>query len=223
MAGRFSKEELKDKLHRSAFSLVASGGIESVTVRKVTTGCGLSDPYIYQCYSDMTELMTDAFLRIDKEIASMIASVIKKQETAKETDDLEEKCWCLWNAYWGFLLSDSDKIIYYWRFYQSGYYSMDVLEQRRENFRVFTSFIQSTDEKNGLGRYGNLDAAVSCLIDNTVSAAVKIHQGYLSEKDISAQVIYGSACSYLLQLAGIDVWESLRRKRNLKFGEADYD
>ena len=221
MAGRFSKAELKNKLQRSTFSLVASGGIESVTVRKVVTGCGLSDPYIYQCYSDLTELMTDAFLSIDKEIASLITSVIKDQAQTEGTD-IEEACWLLWSTYWKFLLSDPDKIVFYWRFYQSGYYSAELLEQRYENFQTFTSFMYSTGEHAGLTGHSNLDAAVSCVIDNTVSAAVKIHQGYLGADDISPQVIYGTAFSYILRLSGIDVWERIRQKRDLE-GEADYD
>jgi AcrR family transcriptional regulator len=215
MAGRFSKEQLKNKLQRSTFSLVASGGIESVTVRKVANGCGLSDPYIYQCYSDMTDLMTDAFLRIDKEIASLIATVIKKQTQEKESD-IEENCWRLWSTYWKFLLDDPEKIVFYWRFYQSGYYSMEILEQRRENFQVFTSFIYTTGDHMGVNDHRSLDAAVSCIIDDTVSVAVKIHQGYLNENDIPAQAIYGSAFSYLLQMVKIDVWERLHQKEKYK-------
>jgi AcrR family transcriptional regulator len=220
MAGRFSKTELKEKLQRSTFTLVAAGGIESVTVRKVATGCGLSDPYIYQCYSDLTELMTDAFLRIDKEIASSIASVIRKQVQGNETA-VEESCWLLWSTYWQFLLSDPDKIVFYWRFYQSSYYTPEILEQRRANFHLFTAFVYSAGKNVGLDMRRSLDAAVSCIIDNTVSTAVKIHQGYLNESDIPPQVIYGSAFSYLLRLAGVDVWESLRQKAEITTGEAE--
>lgn len=52
MAGRYSKQELKDKLQRSALHLVATEGIERLSTRRLSAGCGLSDPYIYQCYSD---------------------------------------------------------------------------------------------------------------------------------------------------------------------------
>ena len=57
MAGRYSKDELKKMLHSSTFHIVATEGIEKLTVRKVSKGCGLSEPYIYQCYSDLPELM----------------------------------------------------------------------------------------------------------------------------------------------------------------------
>ena len=51
------KEELKERLQRSIYKVVAEEGIEGVTVRKVSKGCGLSDPYIYQCYKDLFDLM----------------------------------------------------------------------------------------------------------------------------------------------------------------------
>ena len=59
MAGRYSKQELKDKLQRSALHLVATEGIERLSTRRLSAGCGLSDPYIYQCYSDIPELLAD--------------------------------------------------------------------------------------------------------------------------------------------------------------------
>ena len=60
MAGRYSKQELKDKLQRSALHLVATEGIERLSTRRLSAGCGLSDPYIYQCYSDIPELPINA-------------------------------------------------------------------------------------------------------------------------------------------------------------------
>ena len=204
MAGRFSKEQLKNKLQRSTFSLVASGGIESVTVRKVANGCGLSDPYIYQCYSDMMDLMTDAFLRIDKEIASLIASVIKKQSQAEKTD-IEESCWLLWNVYWSFLMDDAEKTVFYWRYYQSGYYTKELLLERQKNFAVFIDFIQSEGAQLGFYDITVLDSVVSMIIDDSVSAAVKIHLGYMPRSAVSAEDIYRSVFSLLFHKLGLNI------------------
>ena len=87
MAGRYSKQELKDKLKRGALKLVATEGIERLSTRRLSAGCGLSDPYIYyQCYSDIPELLADTStglvtpivvagysLRLSKTTASMTA------------------------------------------------------------------------------------------------------------------------------------------------------
>lgn len=207
MAGRYSKEELKDKLQRSTFSLVASGGIESVTVRKVATGCGLSDPYIYQCYSDLTDLMTDTFLRIDKEIAHLIASVIRKQAQT-EAYDMEEKCWLLWSAYWKFLMDYEERTIFYWRFYQSGYYTKELLAERQKNFAVFIDFVQSAGAQLGFSDITALDSVVSMIIDDSVSVAVKIHLGYMPQSAVSAEDIYHSVFSLLFHKLGLNIWDT---------------
>ncbi len=207
MAGRYSKEELKDKLQRSTFSLVASGGIESVTVRKVATGCELSDPYIYQCYSDLTDLMTDTFMRIDKEIAYLIASVIRKQAQT-EAYDLEEKCWLLWSAYWKFLMDYAERTIFYWRFYQSGYYTKELLAERQKNFAVFIDFVQSAGAQLGFSDITALDSVVSMIIDDSVSVAVKIHLGYMPQSAVSAEDIYRSVFSLLFHKLGLNIWDT---------------
>ena len=207
MAGRYSKEELKDKLQRSTFSLVASGGIESVTVRKVATGCGLSDPYIYQCYSDLTDLMTDTFLKIDKEIVYLIASVIRKQAQT-EAYDMEEKCWLLWSAYWKFLIDYAERTIFYWRFYQSGYYTKELLAERQKNFAVFIDFVQSAGAQLGFSNITALDSVISMIIDDSVSVAVKIHLGYMPQSAVSAEDIYHSVCSLLFHKLGLNIWDT---------------
>lgn len=207
MAGRYSKEELKDKLQRSTFSLVASGGIESVTVRKVATGCGLSDPYIYQCYSDLTDLMTDTFLKIDKEIVYLIASVIRKQAQT-EAYDMEEKCWLLWSAYWKFLMDYAERTIFYWRFYQSGYYTKELLAERQKNFAVFIDFVQSAGAQLGFSDITALDSVVSMIIDDSVSVAVKIHLGYMPQSAVSAEDIYHSVFSLLFHKLGLNIWDT---------------
>ena len=40
MARKYTKEELKERLQRSIYKVVAEEGIEGVTVRKVSKGCG---------------------------------------------------------------------------------------------------------------------------------------------------------------------------------------
>ncbi len=81
MASKYTKDEIKNKLNRSAYHLVATSGIESMTTRKISSGCGLSDPYIYQCYSDLSELATEAYLGVDRSISGLLASLLKNRYT----------------------------------------------------------------------------------------------------------------------------------------------
>ena len=72
----YTKEELKERLQRSIYKVVAEEGIEGVTVRKVSKGCGLSDPYIYQCYKDLFDLM-DPEVIVSNIIDSTVSVAVK--------------------------------------------------------------------------------------------------------------------------------------------------
>ena len=217
MAGKYTKQELKEMLHQSTFHVVATGGIESMTVRSVSKGCGLSEPFLYQCYSDLRDLMTDAFLKIDKEIADLISNTIKNCLPTR-TSDIEKICWALWSTYWHFLMQNPEKIVFYWRFYQSGHYNQQILAERQKNFRTFTAFVSVAGKDTHLDQIANMDAIVSNIIDSTVSIVVKIHLGYMNAEDIPTQAIYASVFAYLLHLLGVNVWEVIRQEQE-KTGE----
>lgn len=182
MAGRYSKQELKDKLQRSALHLVATEGIERLSTRRLSAGCGLSDPYIYQCYSDIPELLADTFLRVDCEVAELMRTVIGTQFIAPAKPvKLADVCRLLWDAYWRYLMEDPERTVFYWRYYQSGYYNRDILAVREKNYRVFTDFIVNTGKTLGLSDDAQRLAIVTMLIDDTVSAAVRITPGLYTE------------------------------------------
>ena len=200
MAGRYSKQELKDKLQRSALHLVATEGIERLSTRRLSAGCGLSDPYIYQCYSDIPELLADTFLRVDCEVAELMRTVIGTQFIAPAKPvKLADVCRLLLGAYWRYLMEDPERTVFYWRYYQSGYYNRDILAIREKNFRVFTDFIVNTGKTLGLSDDAQRLAIVTMLIDDTVSAAVRIHLGYIQKDAVSEDDIFYSAFSLLLR------------------------
>ena len=208
MAVKYTNSELKAKLHRSTFQVVKSSGIEGLTVRKVVQGCGLSDPYIYRCYSDLADLLKNAFMEIDEKVSQLIAQVIQANiKDGLDWQNLDGICWGIWSAYWNFLMDDPEQTVFYWRFYQSGHYNEELLQRRRENFNIFIGFMNEAGRVVRLQDKVNLDVLISNIIDNTVSVAVKIHLGYMSEDDITSRTVYQSVFALLFHLLGQDVWK----------------
>ena len=100
MARKYSEEEVKAKLIRAVYQLAAAEGIKKVTMRKVAEGCGLSTPYIYQCYRDLPALMTDAYLRADMEVANLMHVVRNLHMPGiNKRKELEEASWVIWSLY----------------------------------------------------------------------------------------------------------------------------
>ena len=81
-----------------------------------------STPYIYQCYRDLPALMTDAYLRVVRNLH--MPGINKRKE-------LEEAPWVIWSLYWEYLMNDPDKTIFSWRYYLSGYFGTEVQEFRK--------------------------------------------------------------------------------------------
>ena len=179
MAGRYTKAELKEKLQRSAFHITAEEGLEKVTVRKLTKGCRLSDPYLYQCYADLAELMKDAFLKIDEEVGDMIDGMLEGYLTENISSEEMHDLFCtMWKKYWEYLLSDPEKTIFYWRFYQSGYYNEEVLQERLKNFTVFTKMVSKSSSRAEELEADAIKVLIDDIIDLTAGMAVKVHLGF---------------------------------------------
>lgn len=208
MAGKYSKDELKEMLQRATFKIVAKSGIESITVRKITEGCNLTAPYIYQCYADIPELLRDSYFKIDKEIAGFIGKIPQIQTSVPDKKrELEQIAWIVWNQYWDYLMKDADRTIFYWRFYQSGYYNSDILIERQKYYRPLLKYIHDVGQILNAPKNVELQAVITSIIDDTASIAVKIHLGYISKDALTINLIYRTVFSLLFYLMEIDIWE----------------
>ena len=215
MARKYSEEEVKEKLIRAVYHLAAAEGIEKVTMRKVAEGCGLSTPYIYQCYRDMPALMTDAYLRADMEVANLMHVVRNLHMPGiNKRQELEEASWVIWSLYWEYLMSDSDRAVFCWRYYLSGYFGTEVQEFRRTYYRDLTDFVDRAGKLYGVPSSVNLHALVSNIIDETATTAVKMHLGYIDKDALTPRMIYQSAFSLMFHLMGVDVWQDSDKEQS---------
>lgn len=215
MARKYSEEEVKQRLHRATYELVTHEGIEGVTFRKVAEGCNLSTPYIYQCYRDMPALLTDAFIRIDMDISNLmhIAHNLNMIGDDKHRK-FEENAWLLWSMFWKFLMEDPERTVFYWRFYQSGYYNDEILTYRRMCYKDLTDFVKMAGAAVGAPSGMKLNALLSNIIDSTVMIAVKLHLGYIDKDVLTTQTIYQSVFAMLFYFLGIDIWKDRDRIDN---------
>ena len=207
MARKYSEEEVKGKLIRAVYHLAATEGIERVTMRKVADGCGLSTPYIYQCYRDMPELMRDAYLRADMQVANLMHIVRNFHiSDINKRKEMKTASWIIWSLYWDFLMDDPDRAVFCWRFYLSGYFGEEVMEFRKMYYRDLTDFVNQAGKLFGVSSDIKLHALVSNIIDETASTAVKIHLGYIDKDAFTPRMVYQSAFSLMFHLMGVDVW-----------------
>ena len=208
MIKKRSKEELKNKLHRALYQVVTKEGIEGVTVRKISKARELSDQYIYQCYKNLGEMMEMAFLEIDGEVTALVESLMNDPEFQEKTGkSLEHSCWVTWKAYWDFLMQDSEKTIFYWRYYQSARYTKEFLGSRKNVLHAFVTYMEKTGSMCGITEAADPEVIMSNIIDGTVSVAVKMHLGYIKLNELKASTVYQSVFALFFHLLHVDVWD----------------
>lgn len=208
MVRKYSKEEIKNKLHRALYTVVMNEGIEGVTVRKISKTSDLSDPYIYQCYKNLGELMADAFLEIEREVEELVEDLLKDKEFGKKMKKHPEQCcWTLWNIYWDFLMKDPEKTVFYWRYYQSARYTKEFQKHQRDVIGQYVDYMEKNGQTHGVKEMIDPEVVVSNIIDSTVSVAVKMHLGYVKQIALKTRTVYQSAFALLFHLLQVDVWD----------------
>lgn len=208
MVRKYTKEELRSKLHRALYTVVMDEGIEGVTVRKISKAGDLSDPYIYQCYKNLKELMADAFLEIDKEAAKLVEELLADDGFHERMEkNPEQCCWTVWNAYWNFLMKDPKKTVFYWRYYQSACYTKEFMELRRGVLSQFAICMEKMEKDHEVKEMIDPEVLLSNIIDSTVSVAVKMHLGYIKQTDLKARTVYQSVFALFFHLLQMDIWE----------------
>lgn len=180
---------------------MATEGIEKLTVRKVSRGCGLSDPYIYQCYDDLPDLMRSAFLEIDEMVSRKISSHLKTEDISADTPkEIEKVCWNIWSEYWDFLMEEPERTIFYWRYFQSGFFTRELMLKRRENFKDFIAFMNFIGKKTGISSIADPEIIISNIIDSTIAMVVKIHLGFVDVMEDTKITAFYTVHSALFRL-----------------------
>lgn len=203
MVRRFLREEVRVRLHESVQKIVAQEGIENLTTRKITSGCGFSDPYLYQCYDGIADLLESAFLEIDREIGCVISSAIPLiQFTSADRAAFEGGCKVLWLTCWNYLMKDANKTIFYWRFCQSGYRTADIDEKRKVHHRDWRAFVKDATKRHRLDQHADVELMLSAMVDNTLLSAVKVlrDEDNLANMELSTETVFRSVFSQIFAI-----------------------
>lgn len=184
-------EDLKHDIIKGTQHLVAVGGMSNFSFPKLSAETGISAPTVYEHYKNKEELLTNCFLTVDGELAALIARTLEIFPTQWESPaQVRDYCWLLWNVYWRFLLEDADKTKFYWRFYNSEYYTPKIAEIRRQHFSSFNNLIRVIDAQFRVSETDNLFMLVMNLLNVTVASAVRVLNGKFENNDVTANTVF---------------------------------
>lgn len=182
------RNEMKQSLKDNAIHIVAEEGISHLTTKKVAQASGLAEVYIYRYFESKTDLLEQSYFYCEEMLEEKIIELFVKspkidmQLHSKET----------WYQLWDYMMNNKDIIIFCSRFYNSSYYTEEMMKNSRQRFgemmkeirgshKGWTVINKEKDEK---------DMIIQYIINATADYAVKVLRGELDEKAETIEFIY---------------------------------
>ena len=200
--------DLKLPIIKGTQHLIAEGGMSNFSFPKLTAETGIKAPTVYEYYESKEKLLLSCYLQIDGEIAELIAKIIESIPLDEnDSKKLNEYCQLLWMVYWKYLLSDHDRTLFYWRFYNSEFYTSDVTAMRTVHFKRFIEFVNMLGENYKAFENHNIMIMLANMVDATISAAVKVINGTYENNDITVNTVYRMIFQPVFSVFDIDVYK----------------
>lgn len=107
--------EMKQAFLQSAVRVAARDGLDKTTTKAIAKDAHLNEAYIYKCYSGKDELLRDALIMEDRNLADLLFEILP---IMRDSDlPWKSRAYILWKRCWDFILEEPDDCIFYIRFY----------------------------------------------------------------------------------------------------------
>ena len=96
------KDSMRQTLIESAITIVAREGLDKTTTKRIAEEAGINEVYIYRCFKNKEDLLSEAFYTKDVNFINHIQSALS---VIKQPGLLwKEKCFLLWKSRWYYIL-----------------------------------------------------------------------------------------------------------------------
>lgn len=110
-------EMQKAALMQATVNAVVADGVENLTTKAIGNISGVKEVYIYRYFENKEDLVAKTFTECDEAFLDFICKALPVMEI--EGIDYEMRCHMLFQKCWDYMLSHSDWLIFYVRYYYS--------------------------------------------------------------------------------------------------------
>lgn len=111
------KDNMRQTFIECAVRVVARDGLDKTTTKLIAKEAGLNEAYIYRCFKNKEDLLSEAFYMEDVSFIGHIQNALPVMK--QEGLPWKEKCFLLWKSCWYFILEKPDDCRFYLRYYYS--------------------------------------------------------------------------------------------------------
>lgn len=190
----------QEELMNTTYVVVAENGIDTFSMKTVTTRLGVSEGLIYKYFDTREGLLFKSFIAFEKQIAALFKECVEEEI---EGESAEERRKRVWVRYYNFFLENNYKSLFYFE-YRWSYRFSDYRKQAEEAGTVYIEVVQEF-AKVLLGHpvlTSNDREEINWIIENTSMYAKRALLGEIKKDEATAQAIYKRIFYGLGALAG---------------------
>ena len=178
----------QEELMNTTYVVVAENGIDTFSMKTVTTRLGVSEGLIYKYFDTREGLLFKSFVAFEAQISELMKNYAK--ETI-EGETLEQRRERIWKGYFNFLLENNYKSLFYfeyrWSYRYADYRKManSVNSEYYDSMQEFAKAILGHPAKSAMDREN-----VSWVIENTGFYVKKVLLGDMEKSDEIIHKVY---------------------------------
>ena len=194
---RVNKQE---ELMNTTYVVVAENGIDTFSMKTVTTRLGVSEGLIYKYFDTREGLLFKSFVAFEKQIAELFEECISEKIKGETSEERRKR---VWMRYYNFFLENNYKSLFYFE-YRWSYRFADYRKAAEEAGTVYISVVQEF-AKILLGHpivTANDREEINWIIEGTSMYAKRALLGEIKKDEATANAIYNRIFYGVGALAG---------------------
>ena len=178
----------QEELMNTTYVVVAENGIDTFSMKTVTTRLGVSEGLIYKYFDTREGLLFKSFVAFEAQISELMKNYA---EETIEGETLEQRRERIWKGYFNFLLENNYKSLFYfeyrWSYRYADYRKManSVNSEYFDSMQEFAKAILGHPAKSTMDREN-----VSWVIENTGFYVKKVLLGDMEKNDEIIHKVY---------------------------------
>ena len=185
------QQSMKQTFMMSAVRVIARDGLVKATTKAIADKAGLNEAYIYRCFADKDDLLSEAFYQEDENFTTLLCETLPVMHMPGLT--WKERAFLLWKRSWEFILKNEADCIFYIRYY----YSADCRAQAYDtHLKHFHTLIEKVRPAFKPGT--NVDMLVHQIFDTMLAFAMRVLYGEMENSETTTQWTFEQIYSFVV-------------------------
>ena len=181
----------RSSLIESTIFEVAEKGLAGLRTDEIAKRAKMAKGSIYNHFSGKDNLLIEAFLEVDREIASLYDGTVEPESFAGMP--IAEVVYRLWCVYYDYFTDNKERALFYFTFRHSPYYDEKLIRMDKPYFDSFSDVMRMINGEYHI--FDNIDKAGfdiiwAFILDGTQQMALMVNSGKIEKCEETKRQIF---------------------------------